>query len=495
MIENSAEYIIKINLLGGLISPGDLQEVLHIAEKSGAADIVFGNRQQLFFTVKEALLEDLNHELLMADIHHEMDSDRYPNIMSSYVTDDIFDHHEWLREGVYKDVFDLFDFQPQLKINLVGSNQTFVPFFTGNLNFISSEVSNYWFLYVRFPKTNQLYCWPSLIYSEDIPEISKMMESEILENRDLFYDQSNISTELFYEKIAAKNSIVPQPIQQQLKLPDFQLPYYEGFNRYGNNKLWLGIYRRKETFSINLLKDICQICLKTRIGQLHITPWKSLVIKGIEPADRRYWGKILDQHRINVRHASNEMNWQLEDLCAEGLQLKQELVRQFEETDLRTYRLCFAIKTHLKSGLFGSIIIRKLLDETNQSSLFEIMHTRDFNPNTKDFIVYKTALQQQQLASELVMLCDYYYGLKMDNELAVLTETVAEEAVAASETYFVYQCKNCLTIYDQFWGDELNGIVAGTNFADLIVYQCPTCDAPKADFVAVEKPAQIAVLA
>jgi len=485
-MENVSQHTIKINLPGGIVSPGDLQEILSIAEKSGAADLIFGNRQQLFFTVKEAQLEDLNHELLMADIHYEMDADEYPNIMSSYVTDDIFDSPSWLREGVYKDIFDQFDFRPRLKINLVNSNQTFVPFFTGNLNFISSEVSNYWFLYVRFPKTNQLYCWPSLIYAEDISAISKLIEHELLENKDLFYDQPAINAELLYEKIAAKNSIVKQPIQQHLKLPDFQLPYYEGFNSYGNHKLWLGIYRRNESFAVNLLKDVCKICSKTRVGQLHVTPWKSLIIKGIEPKDRKYWGRILDKYQINVRHASNELNWQLENLCPEGLLLKQELVKQFEEADLRTYRLSFAIKTHLKSGLFGSVIIRKIIDEQEQVT-FEIHHTRDFNPNTKDFIVYKINLKREQLGTELSDLCNTYYRLRLNQELEVLSEVAVEEASTKAEAYFVYQCKDCLTIYDQFWGDELNDIPAGTDFEDLSTYNCPTCDAPKEDFLAVEK--------
>ena len=487
-MERTAGYTIKINLPGGIISPGDLQEILTIAEKSGAEDIVFGNRQQLFFKVKEAWLEDLNHELLIADIHYEMDADQYPNIMSSYVTDDIFDHPNWLREGVYKDIFNLFDFRPRIKINLVDSNQTFVPFFTGNLNFISSEISNYWFLYIRFPKTNQLYCWPSLIYSDDIPGLSKTIENQLLEDAALFYDQPNINPELLYQKIGGKRSIITQPIQQQLKLPDFQLPYYEGFNQYGNNKLWLGIYRRHESFAINLLKDICKICLKTRIGQLHVTPWKSLVIKGIEPADRKYWGRILDQYRINVRHASNELNWQLENNCAEGLRLKQELVKQFEEVDLRTYRLCFAIKTHLKSGLFGSVIIRKITDEAEEEAVFEILHTRDFNPNTKNFISYKTDLKQQELSRELIALCNTYYNSRVNQEPVSSNDVVAEDTSDQEAAYFVYQCKNCLTVYDKFYGDELNGITAGTDFADLITYQCPTCDSPKADFAAVEKP-------
>ncbi len=485
-MEETTGHLIKVNLPGGLISPGDLQEVLAIAEKSGAGEVVFGNRQQLFFRVKEALLEDLHHELLMADIHYEVDADEHPNMMSSYVTDDIFDHPGWLREGVYKDIFDLFDHQPKLKVNLVAANQTFVPFFTGNFNFIASEVSNYWFLYVRFPKTNQLYCWPSLIYSEDIPTLSKLIESHILENRDLFFDRPNINAEkLLYQKITGKNSMPVQPIQQPLKLPDFSLPYYEGFNKYGNNKLWLGIYRRNETFAIALLKDICKLCLKTRIGQLHITPWKSVVVKEIAPADRHFWGKILDQHRINVRHASNELNWQLEDNCAEGLHLKQELVKQFEEADLRTYRLCFAIKTHLKSGLFGSVIIRKLL-EVETEAQFEILHTPDFNPNNKTLTVYKSHLKQAELGRELIALCDSYYSLSALEE-PIATEKPVAESGANATTYFVYQCKNCLGLYDEAWGDEANGIAAGTGFAALTAYPCPTCDSPKEDFVRIER--------
>ncbi|RYE06726.1 MAG: rubredoxin, partial [Sphingobacteriaceae bacterium] len=207
----------------------------------------------------------------------------------------------------------------------------------------------------------------------------------------------------------------------------------------------------------------------------------------IEPANRRYWGRILDMYRINVRHASNEMNWQLENNCADGLALKQELVQAFEAEDLRTYRLCFAIKTHLKSGLFGAIIIKKIPDKNSIEQLFEIEHTRDFNPNTKDFVLYKTALLREELASELIMLCDYYYGLKADNELALLNEVAVEELFTAAETYFVYQCKNCLTIYDQVYGDELNGISAGSDFLSLTDYECPTCEAPKSDFLAVEK--------
>ena len=55
---------------------------------------------------------------------------------------------------------------------------------------------------------------------------------------------------------SVKENFVTQQIREELKMPAFTLPYYEGFNKVGN-KLWLGIYRREETFPVSFLKDIC----------------------------------------------------------------------------------------------------------------------------------------------------------------------------------------------------------------------------------------------
>ncbi len=488
--KNVAEYnyMIKINLPGGIVPAGELLDILNIAEAAGVKHVRFGNRQQLLFAVEASELEDVKNDLLISDINYEINTEDHPNIISSYVTEDIIFNANWLKEGVYKDILDLFDFEPRLKINLADNSQTFIPFFTGNLNFISSDISNYWYLYVRFPKTNILYCWPSLIYSDDIPSISKLVEDEILNNRGLFYDKQTIDCNLFFERLNAKNSFVLQPFSQPLQLPEFHLPFYEGFNRYGNNKLWLGIYRRDELFPVAFLKDMCTLCLQTRIGQIYTTPWKSIVIKGIEQSNRNLWGNILNRYVINVRHAANELNWQVEDLCAEGLDLKRQLVKEFEEADTRTYRLCFAIKTQPKSGLFGSIFINKQKTKTGEEPLFEIFYTREFNPNSKEFIVSKRNVARQNISNHLIELCNYFYELQSGEklpEVSVNADLVEKDIMIAEQ---VYQCKHCLTIYDVAYGDDLNDIAAGTSFDDIIHYECPTCNAPKADFILIDKP-------
>jgi rubredoxin len=475
------EHIVKINLPGGFISAGDLYEILLIAENAGAEHIRFGNRQQLYFSIKENGLEDLETAMLSAEIHYEIDSDTHPNIISSYVADSIFNQEGWLREGLYKDILDIFDYQPQLKINLVDNQQTFIPFFSGNINFIASDTNNYWFMYIRFPKSGKQHCCPSLVYSDDIPSVAKTAEDIIMGNKKLFFDQVNADEQLFFKMLFKKSNAAFQAVTETLKLPNFYLPYYEGFNRY-NNKYWLGIYRRNELFSLDFLKDVCLLCLKTRIGQIYTTPWKSIIIKGIEQTARHEWGLILNKHQLNVRHAANELNWQVEDICDEGLDLKKQLVREFEEADLRTYQLCFAIKTQPKTGLPGSIIIKK-----NKEGLYDLLHTKDFNPNSKDYIIYRENIKAGLLSKNLISLCKDFYNLQ-GNINPLQSNTIEFDQIqGADKIKKVYQCKNCLTMYDEDYGDEFNKINIGTSFEILNAYICPTCGSDKDAFISVEK--------
>lgn len=488
------KHQIKVNLPGGIVSIGDLLQILNILEESEIENVRFGTRQQLYFTVDEDKLEDIEHSFLIADTEFEIDTDKQPNIISSYVTEDIFNNSNWLREGVYRDVLDAFNYTPRLKVNLVDNSQTLIPFFTGNLNFISSDIGNYWYLYVRFPRTNIIYCWSSLIYSEDIGTLSKLVEDAIFNNKNLFYDQTSIDGELLENKVKLMGSVLHQPLSAPLKLPDFQLPYYEGFNKY-NDKYWLGIYRRNELFSVSFLKDLCAICAKTRIGQLYTTPWKSIIIKGVETTDKKLWNAMLDKNRINVRHASNELNWQSEDLCEYGLSLKRELIAEFNKVDLRTFKLCFAIKTNPKSGLFGSVIIRKqagnLEDEDNR---FDILHTTDFNPNSKNFTLYKECISKASLAEALVQLCDDYYQLQTLSESTSEHNYYEPEINKENEQVLVHQCSHCLTIYDETWGDEANGVPSGTNFSDLKEdYSCAVCGAAKSDIIPILKESVLTV--
>jgi rubredoxin len=479
-------YLVKINLPGGIVPAGDLYAIVQAAEKARVENVQFGTRQELFFSVADRYGAGFLQELEQAGIPSETNEEFFPNIVSSYVTEDIFQNANWLTEGMYKDILDGFDYKPRLKINLVEASQAFVPFFTGNINFISSDTGNYWYLYVRLPQTNKMYTWKELIYSKDIPRMSRIIEETLSTSPAIDGDE-------IFEKVSARERFATQPIVAPLKLPSFNLPYYEGFSRY-RNKLWLGIYRREELFPLAFLRDLCLICLQTRIGQLYTTPWKSLIIKGIEPGDRKLWDYTLGKYRINVRHASNELNWQVEDNCEEGLRLKRYLVRQFDNDDIRTYGLCFAIKTRPRSGLFGSVIIRRQMglrpNQRKGLDRYDILYTRDFSANSRDHILFRQDLEKENLVPYLISLCKIFYEQQSQENL--VPHEVKAEGGTTRETApvkeWVFQCRHCLSLYDQQYGDPAAGVGAGVNFEAVADdYACPVCGAPKQDFAAVEK--------
>jgi rubredoxin len=474
--------LLKINLMGGIVSPGTLQYILSAAREAGVREVRFGARQQILMyvkaeTVRGSGIVELKKKLYNSKIDFEIDTDDFPNIITSYCAEEVFPTGQWISEGIYNDIFDGFDYQPKLKVNVSDFQQSFTPFFTGNLNFIASNTQNFWYLYVRPKQSNKVFRFPILIYTLEIPKICKRIEEVIWGNSAM--DENEI-----YEKVIAKGEIISQVILEDLKLPKFSLPYYEGFNRYGD-KTWLGIYRRNETFSIDFLAEICELCLETKIGQICTTPWKSLIIKGIEKKHRNLWDKLLGKYTINVRHAANELNWQVEDLAPEGLALKKAIIREFDDEDVRTFGLSFAVQTRSKSEVFGSVVIKKRTIFGGLSSAFDIYHTTDFNPNTRELILFEKGVNKAHVPEILQRLTKRFYAQNSKQEVSVIKQK--ETKVSDSQPIKVHQCKNCFTIYDERFGDSVNDIPVGVKFADLPpMYCCSVCESDKSEFVEVD---------
>lgn len=473
--------LLKINLRGGIVSPGTLQYILSTARDAGVREVSFGARQQLLMyvkaeTVRGSGIVELKKKLHESKIDFEINSDNYPNIITSYCAEEVFPTGQWISEGTYNDIFDGFDYQPKLKVNISDSQQSFTPFFTGNLNLIASNTQNFWYLYVRPKQSNQVFRFPMLIYTLEISKICQRIEEVIWENAEMGENE-------IYEKVIVQGEIISQLNLEELKLPKFSLPYYEGFNRYGD-KTWLGIYRRSETFSLDFLIEICQLCLDTKIGQICTTPWKSLIIKGIEKKHRNLWDKLLGKYTINVRHAANELNWQVEDLAPEGLALKKAIIREFDDEDVRTFGLSFAIQTRSKSEVFGSVVIKKRRIFGGLSSAFDIYHTVDFNPNTRELVLFEKGLNKMHVPEILQRLTKRFYARNSKDEASIALPT--ETKVADLQLIMVHQCETCFTIYDERFGDSVNEIALGVKFADLPAdYCCPICESAKSAFVEV----------
>lgn len=480
---------VVINFKGGILSPGHLKELLLIAQIAKVEHIRYGLRQQLMMEIPVKCFDVFKQLCESKNIAFYKSKDAPSNIVSSYTAAGIFTSESWLREGVYKDIFDLFNYSPQLKINICDRLQCFTPFYTGHINWVSASSDHFWHLYIRFPRTNKLFKWKDLVYTNDLVMLSKKVEREILNDKFLFYSNENADGNLLYKRVTSFVSYVSKPSIEE-SLIDFSLPYYEGFNKAGN-QLWLGIYRRNELFPVEFLIDVCNICLNTRIGQLYATPWKSIIIKNIDSADRKLWDQVLGKYRINVRHAANELNWQVEDVSEEGLQVKRQVIRYFDKEDVRTYGLCFAVQTKLTSSMFGSVIIEKQQTKNPHKlkslERYNILYRKNFNPNERETVVFRTNVIKDDLGIYLASLCKFFY--QRDNQ--AFYETVSEPIRNNDPPKtIIHQCKNCFTVYDPLIGDEEQSVPAGIHFEELPPdYHCPLCEAAKDDFVEVDKAA------
>jgi rubredoxin len=484
--------IFKVNFKGGIISPGNLYNILVALTKFDILYVRFGLRQQLLFDVAIEDLKSLSAELDMLEIKYEVNSDEHPNIVSSYPAEEVFIIDTWLSEGVYKDIFDSIDYAPRLKINISDSNQSFTPLLTGNINWVASPTAqHYWHLFIRFPKTNVVYEGKDIVYTNDIAKMSEHIEDIIFQYKNKFYDNEDANGDELYNLVNSE-TYNKKPAEAPLDLPAFKLPYYEGLNRY-NEKYWLGIYRRDELFRVNFLKEVCLLCLETRVGQLCSTPWKSIIIKGIEEKNRKEWNALLDKHQINVRHAANELNFQVEDNNLEGLKLKQHLVKYLSEDDTRTFGVCIGIKMRRKSEVFSSILVRRKplikIGSWGLFNVYDILCAKDFNPNERTGFAYSSNNPKFLLAEQLRRaVLSFYNYRKEENSNVVAGNEVNDGTAGPLKDEWVYQCKSCLTIYDEAAGDAENGIDPGTLFEQLPDdYVCATCEEPKSNFRKTKK--------
>jgi hypothetical protein len=462
---------IKINLTGGLITPTDFLNILDIARHALIGQIRFGARQQLLMTVPYRAKLFFERKMAAAKINYETDMQTYPALTSSFAFANIIQNTtSWVSEGEYFDIFNLFDYKPNLKVNICDSNQSHAPFFTGHLNFISSEIPHFWYCYIRFPKTNTIERFPKLVYTQSIAAFAKQLEAQI-EKKVLKMD--NVLTIDF-----ETDEMIFRQIEQDLTIPRFLMPYYEGINWQSEDKVWLGIYRRNETFSVPFLMEVCQLCEANRIGNICITNWRSLIIKDIPKGDRLQWEKLLGKHGINVRHATNELNWQTEDDSEKGFKLKQYLVKSFDELDARTYGLVFALKTRHKSEVFGSVIIRREplfrigkyeFDFFGLLGTYNIFYAEDFNPHTRKRKTFQTGLSKARLPEALLSLAKKYY-----RELAIVHKTlkikVKQDKNMELSAVMHMRCRDCWTVLEPKMSI------------------CPTCEAEMVTFEQVMLP-------
>ncbi|MBC3759662.1 rubredoxin [Hyunsoonleella sp. SJ7] len=463
----------RLMISGGVVSPGELKYICEAAEGLGLDAISFGSRQDIIFP--EAINEEKFDQFpKIKFVKPKRDS--VENIASSYVSAEIFPSTPWLTSDRYLYVLEQFKYRPKLRINVTDPKQRLVPLFTGNINFIASEHEDYWYLYVRLPgwATTQMY--PALIYSWDMDKIEKAIEDILIEEPE--------TIETVFELVSDLADTNNRTVDKPLKVPFYPFPYYEGMNRVGTDRYWLGLYWRSNRYDIPFLKAMCDLCSENKIGKISLTPWKSFIVKGIPEKSKLQWEKLLGKFGINVRHSMLEMNWHVPVSDTEALSLKKYLVTNFDQNDISTYGLTFGITNYDSDTYnFTSVVIEK--NKTPESvgnfvirDTYNLLYAKNFDPNTREYIMHVQDVDKVELPGLLMELSQLYFeqlgNIPEEGVKTIIQETYEEE---------VHQCSECMTVYNPKYGDITQNIEPNTAFEDLPEdYQCSLCEAPKSSF-------------
>ncbi|WP_299839842.1 rubredoxin domain-containing protein [uncultured Tenacibaculum sp.] len=464
----------RILISGGVLSPGELKNICEVAEAMGMKEISFGSRQDIIFPKK------INQEILEQNPSLQVvDPSKEPiqNIMSSYVSSDLFHNTSWLISSRYLYILEQFKYNPKLRINITDPKQRLVPLYTGNINFIASENEDYWYLYLRLPNWRKTKMYPALIYSWDLHKVAKAIEDILIE------EPENIDTvfELVNDAVETNNRTVDKP----LEVPFHPFPYYEGMNRRGD-KYWLGLYWRNNLYDTTFLKSMCDLCNENKIGKISLTPWKSFIVKGIPVASKLDWEKFLGRFGINVRHSMLELNWHLPVADKEALSLKRYLVSNFDQNDISTYGLTFGLTNYINNPYrFTAIVIEKnkqpeVVGDFVIRDTYNLLFAKNFDPNTQEYIMYVQDVDKVELPGLLMELSKLYF-----EQLGTEKEASSEKSSSkkAKEEEEIYQCECCDTVYNDVYGDITQNISPNTLFKDLpSTYICSTCEAPKSSF-------------
>lgn len=467
---------IRIFVKGGVISPGQLKKLINIAKFTGNSYLRLGSRQDIFFNLKyDAKLTIA--ELQKNGFDFEIPDGKYQNITSSYIASDITSGTSWVNSSTFLLVLESLPEKSIMKIGVFDPKQKLVPIFHNNINICAATIPNYWYITLRFSENNfTLQNWPVLVFQDDIATIVREIEKQyingIFQVHEIFANVNNISS------LSNKN------INEQLNYPDALEADFEGFELMpGGQKYRLGLYRRNNDYGIAFLDALCDVCTRTFVGKVFLSPWKSLMVKDIELKHRNVWEGLLGTFGINTRHSGFELNWHVPLLNTDAFQLKTNLIKEIDKRDIRTSGLTFTIDNS-DSLKFTSVIIQKKfkfkLWKYHFFSSYNVLVAKDFNPNSLQYKLFESDVMEDFLPETIkrISIAFYIEQSGLNEQFKNINQTPKRHRL-----HDVWECNSCKSVYDKNYGDIVMNISKGVLFEDLPVnYQCSTCGEPKQNF-------------
>lgn len=471
--------LISVFTNGGGLSPADLLQISALAADYGVESIEIGSRQELLLTVaKPRWGEDLARRIEALGMPTSLSAPQGQNIVSSLPATDIVDDTNWLTTGVYLDILAQFVAQPQLKVNIVDPAQALVPLFTGNINFIAAPEPHCWYVFLRPSGSVRRYAWPILVESESLGEFARIVEQIYTDfTANPVTDRRGLTTDHFYRSVMMAFRGRTRKVDRELTLPEAKMPLYEGLHQTRNGNFWLGLFRKSYNWPLVFVDALCQHCLTNRVGKLYLTPHKTLLIKDVRAVDVPGWNRLLGRHGIRTNLPAWHLNWQLPNADERSVNLRNVVLRQLEDTDVCTDALSFAVNVP-----FSEAVTAVVIHQNGAPDRFDVYQRTYQTTTNSQYVMVAKSQPLAQLGERIRQLALACY----ERLSSVATELIPDlnEGTPEKPTRLIHACPNCLSQYDDRYGEPHRGIAAGTPFLALSdTYTCGLCETGKQAFL------------
>ena len=462
MKTKTAINIVKIPSVGGRVAVKDLAKSVKLAINHGIENAWFSARQELLFVLPSDV-KQTQFKAALLELQIKTNETKTRNIVTSLPANGIFPSRAWLHSGKYTNIVMAFEYAPSLTISVIDPRQDFVPVMDSELNFIASDQTDYWYLYlclgdVALPPL----IWPVLIDSKSIAPLSEQIETLVAQGKTAAQiietlGQSNAFQTTSYTQI-------PSPIEQNH-------PQYDGFFRIGD-LYWLGIYNAGQSMPIFKLEHLLSLCAAQHIDYIDLSTWGSIVIKGLKRNRLNEWNQYLGLNNLNIGPAYSELNWKLDPFNRAHHGLKIKVNQALQQASLRTWGLSLGVASETRR-IRPSILIKMTEPKWWRRTTYALYHAKHFNPVNGEYVLFDEGMGQKELINSVKNLIAQYQRQ--------LRFTIAPINIDRPVMKTAHQCIICQTQYLPEYGDPTQNVAVGTAFSELSNdYHCPVCEGDKA---------------
>lgn len=460
MAKRKSETLI-LQTAGGLLSAPLLRQLADTARANGAGRVRATCRQELILDglpphrVRDVWSMLPNERFRLDREDHE------PNIVTTAPVAGIRPGRDWLTPGVFQDLLADLPFRPQLPVSIADPVQPFLPSRMGQVSFLAMEQPDTWALEVVLPNATDTWRAPGTLHAHDL--------SPAIERIQRFYlrPTGDPAVELFTrleDLLRSDNGPV-----EEVTVPSYAPPGHAA-----------SLPMPEDGWPATFLQELAVWALQRDNVTLSLTPWRTLLVRGIEEEDTRTVARLCAVNRI-PREASP---WHTHVLatpeCTADAHALCDALTRVSPTNpgvsLAVTSNAGSLDTHLHLERRRPATLGGLRPARYTLTLRDLDNTR---ATTAERVI--EGLHLPEVTTEILAWLDLRSALLAPPESVPATPMETKPA----PTHDHHTCMDCLTVYDSDFGDPLAHIAPGVPFESLPdEWQCPTCGAPATQFTA-----------